>query len=93
MRPHTPSAVLDECDVPLQQLARLKEKLIKHSRAEEAAVKRIRDLEMQLFTLKHECEVSYQIYFFSFLFLNALIDNFRKRKLKRIYYKIKYPNR
>lgn len=42
----------DECEVPLQQLARLKEKLIKHSRAEDAAMKRIRDLEMQFSALK-----------------------------------------
>ncbi|KAK9719890.1 Pericentrin-AKAP-450 domain of centrosomal targeting protein [Popillia japonica] len=55
IRPHTPT-VLGECDVPLQQLARLKEKLVKHSRAEDAAVKRIRDLEMQLTSTKHELE-------------------------------------
>lgn len=50
---------MDECDVPLQQLARLKEKLIKHTRAEEAAVKRIHDLEMQLVSTKHEFEVRF----------------------------------
>ncbi|GJQ85464.1 hypothetical protein Trydic_g23887 [Trypoxylus dichotomus] len=55
IRPQTPS-VREECDIPLQQLARLKEKLVKHSRAEEAAVKRIRDLEMQLTNTKHELE-------------------------------------
>ncbi|XP_022916668.2 early endosome antigen 1 isoform X1 [Onthophagus taurus] len=58
VRPNTPGAVFDECDVPLQQLARLKEKLIKHSRAEDAAVKRIRDLEMQLSSTKQELEDS-----------------------------------
>lgn len=58
IRPHTPSTVPDECDVPLQQLARLKEKLIKHSRAEDAAMKRIRDLEMQLSSIKRDYEVS-----------------------------------
>lgn len=49
---------MDDCEVPLQQLARLKEKLIRHSRAEEAAIKRIRDLEMQVFSLKNELEVN-----------------------------------
>lgn len=49
---------MDECEVPLQQLARLKEKLIRHSRAEDAAVKRIKDLEMHIFGLKTEIEVS-----------------------------------
>lgn len=52
---------MDECEVPLQQLARLKEKLIRHSRAEDAAVKRIKDLEMQIFALKTENEVSISI--------------------------------
>lgn len=47
---------MDECEVPLQQLARLKEKLLRHSRAEEAAIKRIHDLEMQLASLKTEIE-------------------------------------
>lgn len=47
---------MDECEVPLQQLARLKEKLLRHSRAEEAAIKRIHDLEMELAGLKNELE-------------------------------------
>ncbi|CAH1963297.1 unnamed protein product [Acanthoscelides obtectus] len=47
---------MDDCEVPLQQLARLKEKLIRHSRAEDAAIKRIRDLEMQVYSLKHDLE-------------------------------------
>lgn len=59
IRPHTPLTVPDECDVPLQQLARLKEKLIKHSRAEDAAMKRIRDLEMQLSAMKRDYEVGF----------------------------------
>lgn len=57
IRPRTPTA-LEECDVPLQQLARLKEKLVKHSRAEDAAVKRIRDLEMELAGIRHDLDVS-----------------------------------
>ncbi|XP_066145170.1 putative leucine-rich repeat-containing protein DDB_G0290503 isoform X5 [Euwallacea fornicatus] len=57
VRPQTPNtASMDECEVPLQQLARLKEKLLRHSRAEEAAVKRIQDLEMQVAGLKTEIE-------------------------------------
>ncbi|XP_050514022.1 golgin subfamily A member 4 isoform X2 [Diabrotica virgifera virgifera] len=47
---------MEDCEVPLQQLARLREKLIRHSRAEDAAMKRIRDLEMEVFGLKHELE-------------------------------------
>lgn len=47
----------DNSDLPLEQLARLKDKLIRHARAEDAAMKRIRDLEMQLFTSKHDYEV------------------------------------
>lgn len=55
---HQDRSVYDECEVPLQQLARLKEKLMRHSRAEDAAVKRIRDLELQLLALKRDLEVS-----------------------------------
>lgn len=50
---------MDECEVPLQQLARLKEKLVRHSRAEDAAIKRIKDLDMQVFSLKNDLEVSW----------------------------------
>ncbi|CAG9773309.1 unnamed protein product [Ceutorhynchus assimilis] len=50
------SNAMDECEVPLQQLARLKEKLTRHTRAEEAAIKRINDLEMLVSTLKTEIE-------------------------------------
>ena len=55
---HQDRSVYDECEVPLQQLARLKEKLMRHSRAEDAAVKRIRELELQLLALKMDLEVS-----------------------------------
>ncbi|XP_063915449.1 pericentrin isoform X3 [Zophobas morio] len=55
---HQDRSVYDECEVPLQQLARLKEKLMRHSRAEDAAVKRIRDLELQLLALKRDLEDS-----------------------------------
>ncbi|KAK9883168.1 hypothetical protein WA026_001367 [Henosepilachna vigintioctopunctata] len=57
VRPKTPTSLaVNECEIPLQQLARLKEKLIRHARAEDAALKRIRDLEMQVFTLKAALE-------------------------------------
>ncbi|XP_030754420.1 A-kinase anchor protein 9-like isoform X3 [Sitophilus oryzae] len=57
VRPQTPNSIaMDECEVPLQQLARLKEKLLKHTRAEEAAMKRIKDLDMQVIHLKNETE-------------------------------------
>lgn len=57
IRPQTPnSAVMDECEVPLQQLARLKEKLLRHSRAEEAAIKRMHDMDMQITSLKNEID-------------------------------------
>ncbi|KAJ8981749.1 hypothetical protein NQ317_004929 [Molorchus minor] len=55
VRPRSPNMV-DDCEVPLQQLAMLKEKLVRHSRAEDAAIKRIRDLEMQVYGLKNEFE-------------------------------------
>ncbi|XP_050311521.1 centrosomal protein of 290 kDa-like isoform X2 [Anthonomus grandis grandis] len=51
-----PQTLQDDCEIPLQQLARLKEKLMRHSRAEEAAIKRIRDLEMQVDNLKTDLE-------------------------------------
>ncbi|XP_972088.2 pericentrin isoform X2 [Tribolium castaneum] len=51
-------SIYDECEIPLQQLARLKEKLLRHSRAEDAALKRIRDLEMQIVALKNDLEES-----------------------------------
>lgn len=49
---------MEECEVPLQQLARLKERLVKHSRAEDTAIKRIKDLEMEVFGLRNELEAS-----------------------------------
>ncbi|KAJ3623780.1 hypothetical protein MTP99_017443 [Tenebrio molitor] len=55
---HQERSVYDECEVPLQQLARLKDKLLRHSRAEDAAVKRIRDLEMQILALRSDLEES-----------------------------------
>lgn len=58
-----------DTDLPLKQLARLKDKLIRHSRAEDAAVKRIKDLEMQLFSHKQEYEVSDSYFNFISLFL------------------------
>ncbi|XP_044760677.1 pericentrin-like isoform X2 [Coccinella septempunctata] len=53
VRPKTPTSLnMNDCEIPLQQLARLKEKLVRHSRAEDAALKRIRDLEMQVYNLQ-----------------------------------------
>lgn len=43
--------------LPLDQLLKLKDKLLKHTRAEEVALKRIKDLDMQLSTLKIQNEV------------------------------------
>ncbi|XP_076180017.1 uncharacterized protein LOC143153085 [Ptiloglossa arizonensis] len=42
--------------LPLNQLLKLKEKMIKHARAEEVAFKRIKDLEMQVSALKNQNE-------------------------------------
>lgn len=50
-----------DSDLPLEQLARIKDKLIRHSRIEDAAIKRIKDLEMQLFSVKHDFEVRNRI--------------------------------
>ncbi|XP_045478324.1 A-kinase anchor protein 9-like isoform X2 [Harmonia axyridis] len=53
VRPRTPTSLTgNDGEIPLQQLARLKEKLVRHARAEDAAMKRIRDLEMQVYNLK-----------------------------------------
>ncbi|XP_076276510.1 uncharacterized protein LOC143207205 isoform X3 [Lasioglossum baleicum] len=42
--------------LPLDQLLKVKEKMIKHARAEEVAFKRIKDLEMQVVALKNQNE-------------------------------------
>lgn len=42
--------------LPLDQVLKLKDKLLKHARAEEVAFKRIKDLEMQLTTMKNQNE-------------------------------------
>lgn len=44
--------------LPLEQLLKLKEKMLKHARAEEVAFKRIKDLEIQANSLKNQNEVS-----------------------------------
>lgn len=42
--------------LPLDQILKLKDKMLKHARAEEVAFKRIKDLEMQLTTMKNQNE-------------------------------------
>ncbi|XP_076757518.1 uncharacterized protein LOC143427349 isoform X6 [Xylocopa sonorina] len=42
--------------LPLDQLLKLKEKMVKHARAEEVAFKRIKDLELQVTALKNQNE-------------------------------------
>ncbi|XP_072759638.1 uncharacterized protein [Anoplolepis gracilipes] len=42
--------------LPLDQLLKLKDKMLKHARAEEVAFKRIKDLEMQLTAMKNQNE-------------------------------------
>ncbi|XP_011700437.1 PREDICTED: thyroid receptor-interacting protein 11-like isoform X2 [Wasmannia auropunctata] len=42
--------------LPLDQILKLKDKMLKHARAEEVAFKRIKDLEMQLTTIKNQNE-------------------------------------
>lgn len=44
--------------LPLDEVQRIMEKLIKHNRAEEAAIKRIRDLEMQINGIRVSYNVS-----------------------------------
>lgn len=48
--------------LPLDLILRLKEKFLKHGRAEEAAFKRIKDLELQLTALKNENEVCFGVF-------------------------------
>lgn len=55
----TPDDPNEPPTLPLDQLLKLKEKLLKHTRAEEVAFKRIKDLEMQLSALKMQNEVCY----------------------------------
>lgn len=43
--------------LPLDQLLKLKEKMLKHARAEEVAFKRIKDLELQVTALRNQNEV------------------------------------
>ena len=43
--------------LPLDQLLKLKDKMLKHARAEEVAFKRIKDLDMQLSAVKIQNEV------------------------------------
>ncbi|KYN07669.1 Pericentrin [Cyphomyrmex costatus] len=42
--------------LPMDQVLKLKDKMLKHARAEEVAFKRIKDLEMQLTTMKNQNE-------------------------------------
>lgn len=44
--------------LPIDDMQRIVDKLVKHTRAEEAAVKRIRDLEMQVGTIRTSYDVS-----------------------------------
>jgi hypothetical protein len=45
--------------LPLDEIHRLQDKLLHHSRAEEVALKRVRDLEMQLKRVKKNEEVTH----------------------------------
>lgn len=47
--------------LPVDDVQRIMDKLTKHNRAEEAAVKRIRDLEMQMASLRTSHDVSRQV--------------------------------
>lgn len=51
----------------MEGVQRIADKLSKHSRVEEASVKRIRDLEMQMTHIRAVCVVSCCIFLFSFL--------------------------
>lgn len=51
--------------LPLDQVLKLKEKMLKHARAEDVAFKRIKDLEMQLSRLKTQNEVRFAIFCFN----------------------------
>lgn len=55
---------------PIEQIFRITEKLQKHTKVEEAAMKRVRDLEMQIKALHNSYMVSLiSIHFFSFFFV------------------------
>lgn len=68
--------------LPLDLLLKLKEKLLKHARAEEVAFKRIKDLDMQLAAYKIQNEV-FELFRFLFLKLFDCIEinsTFKNRK-------------
>ena len=52
----TPDDPMSPPMLPLDQLLKLKEKMLKHARAEEVAFKRIKDLEMQVAAFKNQNE-------------------------------------
>lgn len=55
--------------LPVDDMQRIVDKLVKHTRAEEAAVKRIRDLEMQVGTIRTSYDVSrfFVVFFICFI--------------------------
>lgn len=57
----------EPASLPVDEVQRIIEKLTKHSRAEEAAVKRIKDLEMQIVSSRVNISVSNFFYLFFFL--------------------------
>lgn len=60
----------EPASLPVDEVQRIIEKLAKHSRAEEAAVKRIKDLEMQIVSSRVNVSVSKGNLFFFYFFLN-----------------------
>jgi len=52
----TPDDLSSPPMLPLDQVLKLKDKMLKHARAEEVAFKRIKDLEMQLTSMKNQNE-------------------------------------
>jgi hypothetical protein len=63
--------------LPLDELHRLQDKLQRHSRAEEVAFKRIRDLEMQLKGVKRNEEVTRSVMIMFFKVRNTALENLK----------------
>lgn len=60
----TPEGCQSPVALPVDEISRLQEQMQRHARAEELAVKRIRDQDMQLMHLRTQYEVFMYIYIY-----------------------------
>lgn len=73
--------------IPIDEVTRILEKMAKHTRAEEAAMKRIKDLEMQVGGVRQSYAVSLTMFLYLFL-----VNIFEKENLyNQLFSACKYP--